>query len=133
MQLVTLFWRIWKSRNGVVFNFVQYQPASLAFQFSLQVAEWIENPQESEHQTVVSAPMVSQYSPVSCSLSCFVDSAMKHGLHGAGGWVIQDEAGTLLASAARRYQGLQDLSLVELLALRELLVGFDFVAWLQSL
>ncbi|CAL1373396.1 unnamed protein product [Linum trigynum] len=68
---------------------------------------------------VVSAPLVSQTSPVPGSLSCFVDGVVQHGSHGAGGWVIQDASGVLLASAARRYQGLQDPTLVELLALRD--------------
>ncbi|CAL1377793.1 unnamed protein product [Linum trigynum] len=126
VRLVALLWRIWKSRNWVVFDHVQYAIPRLVRQYESQVREWLAVVQPAQRQQESGrlggemtgggwprqVPDVIQY-------SCFVDGAVAPGSHGAGGLVVRDAMGSVCFVKGFSYAGLVDPFLVELIAFRD--------------
>ncbi|CAL1408963.1 unnamed protein product [Linum trigynum] len=117
---VALLWRIWKSRNWVVFDHVQYSVSTLVRQYEAQVREWLASMQPSQDQRMpgqVSRGLAEVGRVL--SFSCFVDGAAAPGSHGEGGLVVRDAMGRVCFVQGFYYAGLVDPFIVELMAFRD--------------
>ncbi|CAL1411430.1 unnamed protein product [Linum trigynum] len=118
MKVVAILWRIWRSRNWVVFEGKQYGIPVLMRQFHQQFEEWdslaavrLPNP---------CAPLMGhQSSGVHSRVSCRWDGATRAGSHSAGGMVIVDDKGATVWAAGIQFPHIDAPPVVELLALRE--------------
>ncbi|CAL1387308.1 unnamed protein product [Linum trigynum] len=88
MAVVAVLWRIWRSRNWVVFEGKQFGFPALMRQFHQQYEEWMALPLAGPMH--VSCPTGShQLAPVAAdSIVCMWDGATKSGCHSAGGIVL---------------------------------------------
>ncbi|CAL1375269.1 unnamed protein product [Linum trigynum] len=121
MALVALLWRIWKSRNWVVFEGKQFDFPALVRQFCQQVEEWRSLPAP----RVDGAPRldgVALVPPNPDTLVCRWDGATRRGSHSAGGMVLLDQGGVPRMASAVRFPGMDDPMVVELLTLREAMI-----------
>ncbi|CAL1375609.1 unnamed protein product [Linum trigynum] len=124
IRFVALLWRIWKSRNWVVFDQVQFGMSTLVRQFEEQVREWLaliesgNYKQVQEQQGRGESGGVKGLQPA-MPYCCFVDGAVLDGSHGAGGMVVYDGLGRVCFVQGFRYAGLVDPFLVELVAFRD--------------
>ncbi|CAL1399998.1 unnamed protein product [Linum trigynum] len=126
VRFVAMLWRIWKSRNWVVFDHVQYAIPRLVQQYESQVKEWLSIVQPVQVQRDLSRLGGEMGGGSRCSqglgvvaYSCFVDGAVAPGSHGAGGLVVRDAMGSVCFVQGFSYAGLVDPFLVELVAFRD--------------
>ncbi|CAL1376121.1 unnamed protein product [Linum trigynum] len=118
MAVVAILWRIWRSRNWVVFEGKQFGLLALMRQFHQQYEEWVPLPVEPSPRS--SFPVSQHQSPVAAgSTVCMWDGATKSGSHSAGGIVILSPARDVLFVKGTQFLWIDDLLVVELLMLRE--------------
>ncbi|CAI0429775.1 unnamed protein product, partial [Linum tenue] len=89
MAVAALLWRIWRSRNWVVFEGKQFGLPVLLRQYHQQVQEWIRLPLDPELGLHFPIPPPGQTAMMS-SVTCMWDGATKSGSHAAGGIVLND-------------------------------------------
>ncbi|CAL1355890.1 unnamed protein product [Linum trigynum] len=118
MAVVAVLWRIWRSRNWVVFEGKQFGVPVLLRQFHQQVEEWVHLPVESVSRSVPPLPRTSG-SALADAVVCQWDGATSHRTHSAGGFVLFNSTGDVLFVQGIQFPGVQDPAVVELLALRE--------------
>ncbi|CAL1399702.1 unnamed protein product [Linum trigynum] len=118
MAVVAVLWRIWKSRNWVVFDGKQFGILSLLRQYHQQLREWTSLPRD------VVAGAQAGVTPLGssarqASLICRWDDAVQRGSHSAGGMVMLGLDGVVVGAIGVCFPGIDDPLLVELLALRK--------------
>ncbi|CAL1399610.1 unnamed protein product [Linum trigynum] len=92
MAVVAVLWRIWRSRNWVVFEGKQFGFPALMRQFHQQYEEWVRLPKDRIPRGA--SPMVvpngEQPSGLdgTWSMVCMWDGAVRRGSHSAGGLVL---------------------------------------------
>ncbi|CAL1388801.1 unnamed protein product [Linum trigynum] len=120
MRVVSILWRIWRSRNWVVFEGKQYGFPALMRQFSQQVEEWVGLPLEASSPLIL-IPERNHAGSVEPDngIVCHWDGATRKGSHSAGGWVLYDGMGNVLLASGVQFPGMDDPAVVELLVLRE--------------
>ncbi|CAL1407013.1 unnamed protein product [Linum trigynum] len=95
MAVVAALWRIWRSRNRVVFEGKQFGIPALMRQFHQQFEEWVGLPVDQTPR--VQILMMQPTTQVGDShLVCMWDGATRSGSHSAGGMVLFDPERTLL-------------------------------------
>ncbi|CAL1390172.1 unnamed protein product [Linum trigynum] len=95
MAVVAILWRIWRSRNWVVFEGKQFGIPALMRQFNQQYEEWVGLPANQAPRA--QAPIMRSTAQLDDShLVCMWDGATKGGSHSAGGMVLFDPSRTLL-------------------------------------
>ncbi|CAL1361780.1 unnamed protein product [Linum trigynum] len=120
MAVVAVLWRIWKSRNWVVFEGKQFGFPTLMRQFHQQCAEWERLPAERAtpgRNPVLHSPGLPEVS----SLVCMWDGATRAGSHSAGGMVLLGPHREILLAQGVQYRSMDDPRVVETLVLREAL------------
>ncbi|CAL1356788.1 unnamed protein product [Linum trigynum] len=121
LAVVAVLWRIWRSRNWVVFEGKQFGISALMRQFHQQYEEWVSL--SSDQASRVPIPLMQPTAHVGDShLVCMWDGATKGGSHSAGGIVLFDSARTLLLARGVQFSQMDDPGMVELLVLREAIV-----------
>ncbi|CAL1361006.1 unnamed protein product [Linum trigynum] len=121
MAVVAIFWRIWRSRNWVVFECKQFGIPALMRQFNQQYEEWVGLPADQAPRPQI--PIMQSPTQVGDShLVCMWDGATKGVSHSAGGMVLFDPARTLLLARGVQFSQMDDLVVVELLVLREAII-----------
>ncbi|CAN1128838.1 Uncharacterized mitochondrial protein AtMg00310 [Linum perenne] len=124
VRVLLLWWRLWKSRNDVVFNKKQWRPEILIEQFQAQLREHDNFMEHARMQSNSQRPIVSHQNMVHTSHLPFnfkikVDGAIKKEIGGAIGFVIFDSLGTIHFAAGKSFQGICDPFTIECLAVRE--------------
>ncbi|CAL1409387.1 unnamed protein product [Linum trigynum] len=117
MAVIAVLWRIWKSRNWVVFEGKQFAFVALVRQFQQQVDEWMRVPGDPSPGRVVrvwQAPVPQEEVGVVCRW----DGATRTGSHSAGGMVLSVDGGILRATGIQ-FPVIEDPVVAEVLALRE--------------
>ncbi|CAL1377979.1 unnamed protein product [Linum trigynum] len=96
MAVVSVLWRIWRSRNWVVFEGKQFGFPALMRQFSQQYEEWVGLP--ADEPPMLSPPMVPQSGVPSqaAGVACQWDGATRKGSYSAGGMVLLSPSGDVL-------------------------------------
>ncbi|CAL1379943.1 unnamed protein product [Linum trigynum] len=119
MGVIAILWRIWRSRNWVVFEGKQFGILALMRQYHQQVGEWLSLPNDPRHPSL-SPPSTSTVGlggggePV-----CRWDGAVRSGSHSAGGFVLLNEEWETLWAAGVQFPLLDDPMVAEVLTLRE--------------
>ncbi|CAN1772524.1 Putative ribonuclease H protein At1g65750, partial [Linum perenne] len=120
---VVAWWRIWKSRNHVVFNATQFRIHVMFRQFSHHAAELSLVQHCSSlvpRSSPLRAPVPSEWvAPLRDRLKINVDGAVRAGVGGGTGWVLRDSSGSILNAIGTPYPGISDPQVLELLALRD--------------
>ncbi|CAN1146274.1 hypothetical protein LINPERHAP2_LOCUS15157, partial [Linum perenne] len=129
---VIAWWRLWKSRNWVVFEKFQSSFPAPHRQFSLDIdnlsllsAVLPPPPLPRPTRSTVWSP------PPYPRLKINVDGALSDGLGGASGLVVRDSVGGLLFATGISYPGITNPFLVELLAVREACFLCRDMGWSQ--
>ncbi|CAL1397819.1 unnamed protein product [Linum trigynum] len=118
MAVVAILWRIWRSRNWVVFEGKQFGIPVLMRQFVQQFEEWVRLPKETVARPIQSDP--GQQPLVGPPrMVCRWDGATKAGSHSAGGVVLFHPFGEIAMVRGYHFPGIDNPQVVELLALRE--------------
>ncbi|CAN0900673.1 Putative ribonuclease H protein At1g65750 [Linum grandiflorum] len=120
-RTVLLWWRIWKSRNLVVFERRQLQPHVLHRQYLRQVSELplLLAPSGRSLPSIPSALPATWGPPMAPRIKVNVDGAVLPMVGGAVGLVVRNAEGRLLVGVGRTYPGLFDPYVLELLAVRD--------------
>ncbi|CAN1730043.1 Uncharacterized mitochondrial protein AtMg00310 [Linum perenne] len=118
---VLAWWRLWKSRNRVVFDRAQTR---LEFLFQYFHNQWREHsviygPSISPSLPPSPLPLISWRPPLPSRLKINVDGAVRPNLGGSAGWVLRDSEGMVLRAMAATYPGILDPFLLELMAFRD--------------
>ncbi|CAL1413116.1 unnamed protein product [Linum trigynum] len=114
-------WRIWKSRNWVVFEGKQFRFLALMRQFHQQCEEWERVP--TDRMDLGQLPTV--HSPgllAGSSLVCMWDGATRAGSHSVGEMVLLDSHREVLRVQGVQFRAIDDPLVVEALVLREALL-----------
>ncbi|CAN0878687.1 Uncharacterized mitochondrial protein AtMg00310 [Linum grandiflorum] len=120
IHYLILWWRIWKSRNKVVFDYSQIHPMVLLEQYKYQLSEL-------KHLQAPPAPALippfrsnNIWQPPSPGrIKINVDGAIKMPFGGAISFVIRDATSNIMSAAGRSFQGIIDPFSIEALAFRE--------------
>ncbi|CAL1356986.1 unnamed protein product [Linum trigynum] len=116
--VVAVLWRIWRSRNWVVFEGKQFGFPALMRQYNQQLDEWVRLP--TDPIMAMGTPVPAFLNPVPpTAVICMWDGATRHGSHSAGGMVIMTSAREILRVKGVQFQCIDDPLVVEVLALRE--------------
>ncbi|CAN1226181.1 LINE-1 retrotransposable element ORF2 protein [Linum grandiflorum] len=136
IQLTFFWWRLWKSRNTVVFEAFQYSIDTLRRQFHHQWTESynsfqrltpIDNQPQTGHPTVPSAPLHGQ--PMwTISVDAATRTSPQNLDYGATGFVVKNKDGLLQSATGQVFPYIHDPLVLELLAIRQAL----FVAEVRS-
>ncbi|CAL1398789.1 unnamed protein product [Linum trigynum] len=121
MAVVAILWRIWRSRNWVVFEGKQFDIPVLMRQFVQQYEEWVRLPRD----RVCRPPQPDQGQLISDGpprMVCRWDGATRRGSHSAGGVVLFSQTGEVGMVRGIQLPGIDSPQLVELLALREAVI-----------
>ncbi|CAL1408755.1 unnamed protein product [Linum trigynum] len=118
MRVVAVLWRIWRSRNWVVFEGKQYGFPALMRQLSQQVEEWVGLPRDATQPRREGIGQSGLLNP-GAGIVCQWDGATRKGSHSAGGWVLYDMAGAVFLASGIQFPGIDEPAVVELLLLRE--------------
>ncbi|CAL1405070.1 unnamed protein product [Linum trigynum] len=121
MAVVAILWRIWRSRNWVVFEEKQFGIQVLMRQFVQQYEEWIRLPARSISQ---GPPPSSDRANTDSDprMICRWDGATRRGSHSAGGMVLVYPTGGISLAAGVQFPVIDDPMVVELLVLREAVI-----------
>ncbi|CAL1387091.1 unnamed protein product [Linum trigynum] len=119
MAVVAVLWRIWRSRNWVVFEGKQFGFPALMRQFSQQYEEWMGLPIEVPSMPPPPTVPRSDGPGQAAGFICQWDGATRKGSHSAGGMVLRSPAGEVLMAHGIQIPGIDDPVVVELLVLRE--------------
>ncbi|CAL1413810.1 unnamed protein product [Linum trigynum] len=126
MAIVAVLWRIWRSRNWVVFEGKQYGFPSLMRQYHQQYEEWVNLPLDRVPR--YSIPVVQQSGPVGGRYGClYVGWGYQEWFHSTGGMVILTPDREVLLAKGIQFPVIDDPMVVELLVLREAIL------WCQGL
>ncbi|CAL1368759.1 unnamed protein product [Linum trigynum] len=121
MDVVAVLWRIWKSRNWVVFEGKQFRFPALMRQVHQQCEEWERVPADRKemglHPTVQPSGLTG-----GSSLVCMWDGATRAGSHSAGRMVLLDPYRMVIRAQGVQYRVVDDPLVVEALVLREALL-----------
>ncbi|CAN1159742.1 hypothetical protein LINPERHAP2_LOCUS22902 [Linum perenne] len=125
-RIVFFWWRVWKSRNTVVFHNKQTLLPGLQAQMVLHMAK---SELDLDEEDALWRPAPAQAAAPPCRwrpppvgrLKINVDGAIRPGQGGAIGLVLRDEAGTVLFAGGRSFPQVTDVFTVEALAVREAL------------
>ncbi|CAL1377149.1 unnamed protein product [Linum trigynum] len=97
MAVVAILWRIWSSRNWVVFQGKQFGFPALMRHFHQQYEEWVRLPRDRIPRTVPPAAVPPGTHQVGLagedSVVCMWDGAVRRGSHSAGGMVLLTPTG----------------------------------------
>ncbi|CAN1126729.1 Putative ribonuclease H protein At1g65750 [Linum perenne] len=122
-KFTIFWWRIWKSRNNVVFEHTQTSLTKLKFQFLAHFAELDlvkKKPQNPLPCTLFKQPSPSVWFPPRIlRIKCNVDGAVRKGLGGAIGLITRDSFSSILCAGGRSFSKIEDPFSLELLAIRE--------------
>ncbi|CAL1399381.1 unnamed protein product [Linum trigynum] len=121
MAVVAVLWRIWKSRNWVVFEGKQFGFPALMRQFHQQCEEWERVPVD----RVVPGSRPSLHPPDLAggfTMVCMWDGATRAGSHSAGGMVLLDSQREVLRVQGIQFGSIDEPLVVEALVLREALL-----------
>ncbi|CAL1396341.1 unnamed protein product [Linum trigynum] len=119
MAVIATLWRIWRSRNWVVFEGKQFSIPALLRQYNQQVGEWLGLPREPQSP---SSHLPDRPTVVVSGLGgpvCRWDGVVRRGSHSAGGMVLLNDVGTPLWAVGVQFPNLDDPMVVELLTLRK--------------
>ncbi|CAL1383392.1 unnamed protein product [Linum trigynum] len=123
MALVALLWRIWRSRNWVVFEGKQFGFPVLMRQFQQQYEEWIRLPINTSPglSPLAAEPSKSNLMGLGGGnrVVCMWDGAVWRGSHSAGGVVLFTPTRYVWLVKGVCFPGMDDPMVVELLVLRE--------------
>ncbi|CAN0901108.1 Putative ribonuclease H protein At1g65750 [Linum grandiflorum] len=141
IKLTYFWWRLWKSRNTLVFEAYQHSIDILRHQFLHQWSEGhntIRSSQQLDRHTlpsrlgVSSVPNTSTHSLFSPQWTISVDAATRRTSgaqgYGATGYVVTRQGGFLQSATGQVFQHIQDPLVLEMLAIRQAL----FVAEIRS-
>ncbi|CAN1335068.1 Putative ribonuclease H protein At1g65750 [Linum perenne] len=120
----TLFWwRIWKSRNTVVFEQSHTSLITLKFQFLAHFAELdlVRAKPQSRTPNVMAKrpPPLMWFPPSPMRIKCNVDGAVKKGTGGAIGLIVRDVSSFLIFAGGKSFNKIEDPFILELLVIRE--------------
>ncbi|CAL1400622.1 unnamed protein product [Linum trigynum] len=118
MALAAILWRIWRSRNWVVFEGKQFGIEALMRQFHQQYEEWVNLPIDrvgTPHRQTICPGAPS----ADLSVVCCWDGATRRGASSAGGMVLMNGTREVLLARGIQFPGLVDPMVIELLTLRE--------------
>ncbi|CAL1383175.1 unnamed protein product [Linum trigynum] len=125
MVVVAILWRIWRSRNWVVFEGKQFDFPALMRQYSQQYEEWVGLPVDRGPPPRVSPP--TQPALVGeGTLVCMWDGATRRGSHSAGGFVVLSPTRAILVAEGIQFPGIDDAMVAEVLVLR------DAIMWCRA-
>ncbi|CAL1408915.1 unnamed protein product [Linum trigynum] len=121
MAVVAVLWRIWRSRNWVVFEGKQFGFPALMRQFHQQYEEWVRLPKDRISREVPPVPNGGQSRGIARtgSLVCMWDGAVRRGSHAAGGAVLLTPTRDVWLVKGIHIPCMDDPMVVELLVLRE--------------
>ncbi|CAL1399788.1 unnamed protein product [Linum trigynum] len=116
MAVVVFLWRIWRSRNWVVFEGKQFGILALMQQFSQQYEEWVRLPvnRVTRLSFVLLHPLGHDGAS---SMVCMWDGATRSGFHLTGGMVIMSHDKEILLVKGVMFPLIDDPMVVELLGL----------------
>ncbi|CAL1409606.1 unnamed protein product [Linum trigynum] len=120
MAVIAILWRIWKSRNWLVFEGKPFGFSTPMCQIHQQYEEWMRLTVDRAPRVVAS---VSQHLPHPlgpCGLFgvvCRWDGATREGSHSAGGMVVLDSDDRVLMAKGVQFYSIDDPLVVEVLAL----------------
>ncbi|CAL1412945.1 unnamed protein product [Linum trigynum] len=118
MAVVAILWRIWRSRNWVVFEGKRFGIPALMRQFNQQFEEWVSLPVDQVPRG--SFPVLQHLSQEDDSrFICMWDGATRNGSHSASGMVLFDPARSLLLAKGVQFPQINEPQMVELFVLRE--------------
>ncbi|CAL1412758.1 unnamed protein product [Linum trigynum] len=119
MAVVAVLWRIWRSRNWVVFEGKQYGIPALMRQLNQQYLEWVNLPKDRVMPTLTPRMVGGGTESAPSLLTCMWDGATRGGSHSAGGMVLFDSEGRILHARGVHFPDIDDPMTAELLTLRE--------------
>ncbi|CAL1378948.1 unnamed protein product [Linum trigynum] len=120
MAIVAILWRIWRSRNWVVFEGKQYRVDALMRQFSQQFEEWVRLPVDKPVWGPAGAGVhLAAQVDSPAVVICGWDEATRRGSHSAGGVVLMTPNRDILMATGMQFPVIDDPLVVELLVLRE--------------
>ncbi|CAL1403043.1 unnamed protein product [Linum trigynum] len=118
MAMVAVLWRIWRSHNWIVFEGKQFGFPALMRQFHQQYEERVRLPVD--RAPPVALPTTRNLGPVGDDrVVCMWDGATRSGSHSAGGMVLLTPTRDILMAKGFQFPLIDDLMVVELIALRE--------------
>lgn len=96
-----MVWRLWKCRNDLLFNNIQYTADEVISKARADLKEWLDS--TSSQQPVTSTQKIhpgtqrSHWSPPPLGwIKCNCDAVHRDGFHESGiGWLIRNNQGTL--------------------------------------
>ncbi|CAL1411866.1 unnamed protein product [Linum trigynum] len=108
MTVVSVPWRIWRSRNLVVFEGKQYGFPALMRQFSQQYEEWVGLPMDASPPPQHSLQVVQQPGMLdpTAGVACQWDGATRKGSHSVGGLVLPTPIGGVLMARGVQFHGI---------------------------
>ncbi|CAL1401342.1 unnamed protein product [Linum trigynum] len=118
MSVVAILWRIWRSRNWVVFEGKQFGFPGLLRQYNQQYEEWVGLPVDRHPRSAV-APISQPVLAGGDRMVCMWDGATRRGSHAAGGFVLLTPNREVLMAGGVQFPGIDDPKVIEALALRE--------------
>ncbi|CAL1377780.1 unnamed protein product [Linum trigynum] len=115
MAVTAVLWRIWRSRNWVVFEGKQFGIPALMRQYHQQYQEWI--------GLLVSrsqgGPVPPEVEIPHCPMICLWDGATMAASHSVGGMFVKNHLGDVLIARGFQFAGIEYPLIAEALALRE--------------
>ncbi|CAL1361259.1 unnamed protein product [Linum trigynum] len=118
MAVVAVLWRIWKSRNWVVFEGKQFGFPALLRQYHQQLGEWVSLPREGMGCNPVDCIPRVPHAPQG-TIVCRWDGAVRYGSHSARGVVLLGPDREVDGAIGVYLPEVDDPKLVELLVFRE--------------
>ncbi|CAL1392026.1 unnamed protein product [Linum trigynum] len=118
MSVVAVLWRIWRSRNWVVFEGKQFGIPALMRQFHQQIQEWLSLPRD-QTDRLGRPPAPTVVVDGAGTTICMWDGAVRLGSHAAGGMVILNSDRALILAKGVHFLFLDDPMMVEALVLWE--------------
>ncbi|CAN0907795.1 hypothetical protein LINGRAHAP2_LOCUS24991 [Linum grandiflorum] len=137
-RLIYFWWRLWKSRNTVVFESYQHSIDTLRRQFLHQWNEGFNSTERLQHgdETLGTssrcAAATTRHLPLDPTWTISVDAATRSSPqdcgYGATGYVVQRAGGFLVSATGQVFRFIQDPLVLEMLAIRQAL----FVAEIRA-
>ncbi|CAL1408424.1 unnamed protein product [Linum trigynum] len=119
MAVVGILWRIWRSRNWVVFEGKQFGIEALMRQFHQQYEEWVRLPVDKGRTLLAPVEEGIGMDGIGGEVICQWDGGIRPGSHAAGGIVLLSPDRMVLLVKGVQFPFLGDPKTVELLVLRE--------------